>query len=225
MSFQAIRAVLLASATAASLGGFRCDDCEPARAKVLSVRAGPVGSERLHQRPMLLRKRLVTGTGDGAHLGPCRQWSDPWASIRSRLRSRDPSGRHWVGGSSSPADTAPIGPIVGTRHEPAAEFVAAMPRHQPRVDLLDLLLEPLPVPGRARQTGPSQARALSHRPQCARAAARSCRAPWRQSARTLQHGRGSRWSACVRRRIKPSRVPTSIWAACCSALFTGTSRF
>ena len=193
-----MRAILLASATAASLGGLRFSRSASQGDGGLSLPAFAAshlldhGGGADHQHAA---QGLVAGAGDRRRAGSCRPSSDPSASARSRPRSGGRSGRLRVGRLSSTSSEAPIGPMPGIFARRRLASFCAVPGHQLGLDRLQLRLQLgifLGVPGKQLACQRRQRR-LGVQARQQRLDLVDALAP--RSARTRPHSRGSHWSA------------------------------
>ena len=153
ISFQAMRAVLLASATAASLGGLRLSSsisqgeaCPLARAGLLDHGGGAD-----HQSAA---QGLVAGAGDHAEPRLAGGGVILRASGRSRRQSRRPERKAADRAPSSTSREAPIGPTPGISARRRLSSSFCVPGHQLGLDLRKLRLELRRTPRHVRRTAP-----------------------------------------------------------------------
>ena len=211
-----MRAILLASATPRAWAACAPATPEPWRRPAAARLACWIRRSHRYQHGA---QPLISGAGDPAEPGLA-------------------GGRMVLGRQPDPGRVMPAGPErarIGRLHHQAGRRSGRSPGSPPdagcrlaRCQAISLARSPsvrpavAGIPGRARRTSPGLLLAGRHPARSAPAAARSCPPPWRRSGRTRRHGRGS----CCRAAYgsdKPSRTPSSICAAYCASLLTGTN--
>ena len=158
ISFQAMRAILLASATAASLAGFGCGS-PSAQPEGLLARCPGASAGSPQSRPP---------RGDGAALGsparvmrpgralPAVEWSRGVGADGERRSRRPRLERMSVPASSSPMSEAIRRPEAGDRRKPPRNLARGMPVAQPPVERGNSHAQPFVLLGEPRRTDTPQ---------------------------------------------------------------------